>query len=93
MRSKLARPDLQILINEICRSLIENKFHLWIEHIPGKENVIPDALSRYFHRPFKTAQRVFDKRVNGIEPLQRASDLCRNIQVNKKSLVFEDDDV
>ena len=46
MRCTLTRPDLQTLINEICKICIENEIVPWFEHIPGKDNVIPDALSR-----------------------------------------------
>ena len=45
------RPDLQTLINEICKICIKYAIVPWFEHIPGKDNVMPDALSRNKKHP------------------------------------------
>ena len=93
MRSKLYRPDLQILINKICKYSIKYQFHLWIEHIPGKNNIIPDALSRNFVNPFKSDNHtIYNKQINTTDSLQYASNLCKDIKINEKHLKFEDDD-
>ena len=44
----LARPDLQILLNNICELCVNRLIHLWLDHIPGDNNTIADALSRFY---------------------------------------------
>ena len=86
MRCNLQRPDLQCIINEFCKLCIEQAIVPWIEHIAGKDNVIPDALSR--NKPI--APEIFKKynnRVNTTMHLQYASDLCKNIIIKNKSLL------
>lgn len=56
MTAKLTRPDLQILINDICKLCVDRRIHLWMEHIPGEENKIADALSRFFENPLDFVQ-------------------------------------
>ena len=46
MRASLNRPDLQILISEICKSSIPYQIHFWMHHTPGKDNKTADAISR-----------------------------------------------
>ena len=77
MRSKLKRPDLQILINTICKLSIEYQFHIWIDHIEGQLNVIADALSR-----FEDVSQYDDDLINELDTLPSlviAFDLCKNI--------------
>ena len=57
MTAKLGRPDLQVLINEICELCINRRVHLWMEHIPGDDNKVADALSRFFPNPLKFEQK------------------------------------
>ena len=56
MTAKLTRPDLQILIDEICKLCVTRRIHLWMEHIPGDENKVADALSRFFEKPLELEQ-------------------------------------
>ena len=89
MRSKLTRPDLQCIINEICKILIKNAIILWIEHIPGKQNIIPDALSR--NKPIPTPlSHKCTKQIDTTQSVQLASDLCKNIIINIKHLQLND---
>lgn len=53
LRSKLSRPDLQILINHICKLQIKFKFNLWMEWLSTKQNYTADNLSRFVKNPFK----------------------------------------
>ena len=57
MTSLLARPDLQILINDICELCVRRRVHLWMEHIPGDDNKVADALSRFFENPLQYEQK------------------------------------
>ena len=52
-RAKYSRPDLQWLIREVASCLIEHAIIPWWDHIPGDDNVIADALSRFKPSPFK----------------------------------------
>ena len=88
MRAKLTRPDLQIIINEICKLCIRYEIILWVEHIPGKENIIPDALSRNKSIPTKLLNNCTN-RISATNSIQFAADLCRNIVINKKHLCFD----
>ena len=46
VRSKLSRPDLQLIINEMCKICVQHGMIPWVEHIPGKQHIIPDAFRR-----------------------------------------------
>ena len=46
VRAKLSRPDLELIINEMCKICIQHEIFPWVEHISGIQNIIPDALSR-----------------------------------------------
>ena len=89
MRCDLRRPDLQAIINEICKICIEYAIIPWFEHIPGKDNVIADALSRYKPNPFNSAAK-YNKQINTTAALQYASDLCRDIAIKPKLLNMAD---
>ena len=89
MRSKLSRPDLQSIINQICKIFIEHAITPWIEHIPGKLNTIPDALSRDQHIPTDLAHKCSIE-INARDAIQNASDLCKNIIIKNKFLDMND---
>ena len=89
MRSKLTRPDLQLVINEICKILIEFGIILWMEHIPGKENIIPDSLSRYKPIPSHLIHNCYNQ-IDTTQSLQLASNICKNVIINIKHLQLED---
>ena len=88
MRAKLKRPDLQVIINEICKIFIEFEIVPWIEHIPGKDNIIPDALSRNKDIPHDLLIKCTN-RISATSSIQLAADLCKNIIINKKYLSFD----
>ena len=92
MRSKLYRPDLQILINDICMLLLSLRWLPRFEHIAGKENITADALSRYFMDPLEEAFQD-SERFECKKHIQRTSDLCSDIVPKDKYLKFEDDDI
>ena len=93
MRSRLARPDLQILINKICEILLEQHIEIWMDHIPGEDNKCADALSRYFESPLETAPFSVHNRCDASGSLQLASDLASQTNVKEKFLSKEDDDL
>ena len=93
MRSRLARPDLQIIINKICEILLEQHIEIWLDHIPGEENKCADASSCYFPKPLASAPFAVSKQCNAIDSLQLASDLAAQTDVKEKYLTFEDDDL
>ena len=93
MRSRLSRPDLQILINKICEILLKRRIELWIDHIPGEDNVCADALSRFFDNPLKSAPFSVTNEINALNSLKKASELAAKTSVNVEFLVFKDDDV
>ena len=88
MRAKLSRPDLQVIINELCKIFIEYEIIPWIDHIPGKDNIIPDALSRNKRIPNALALKCTNK-IYTTNSLQLAADLCKNIIIKHKHLSFE----
>ena len=46
MQAKLSRPDLQLIINQTCKISVQPDIVSWVEHIPGKQNAMPDVSSR-----------------------------------------------
>ena len=90
MSSRLYRPDLQVLINDICRLCIKYRFHIWIQHVEGKKNIIADALSRFlpvhFPRKFKS------QKISALPFLKRASALASNWEVQRRYLIWKKKD-
>ena len=93
MRSKLSRPDLQALINHICKLEIKFKFNIWMEWLSTKDNYTADNLSRYIKNPFHNCG--FEPAAyplnNATQALQFAADLCKEFNP-KNDLVWIDDE-
>ena len=89
MRSKLTRPDLQSIINQICKIFIEFAITPWVEHIPGKLNIIPDSLSRNKQIPSNLRHKCTNQ-IDVHNAIQIASDLCKDIVINNKFLDMSD---
>ena len=89
MRCTLERPDLQILIIEICKIFIEFGIVPWIEHIHGKDNIIPDALSRNKPNPCNSSNK-YPLKIDVKPSLQSAANLCKNIKVKRSLLIMDD---
>ena len=86
VRSKLARPDLQRIINELCKIFIQFAITPWIEHIPGKDDIIPDRLSR--NLPIPSHLMCNCKEIMDVSrSVQFAADLCKNIVIKNKHLI------
>lgn len=97
MSAPLSRPDLQILINEICIWCVKRRIHLWLDHVPGVHNTIADALSRFYPNPFSFAQhpsfdvgrptRDCSRRCRDI--LQRAADLASDFLTEHSLIIHQ----
>lgn len=101
MSAPLYRPDLQCLINDLCKVTLVGRIHLWIDLIAGKDNPVADALSRFKPQPFAAwpqfGTRPFPGRaltgrfrVNTLPLLKRASALSSCWDVLPKYLQWKD---
>ena len=88
MRAKLSRSDLQLIINEICKICTQHEMIPWVEHIPSKQNIIPDALSRNKRIPDNLVHNCTIL-TSATDSVQLAADLCRDISINKKHLCYD----
>ncbi len=93
MRSKLYRPDLQKLINGICHLLLDYRLLMYSKHISTKKNIYADGLSRYFKDPFKDKKYLFKEHFECKSYLQKASNITKEFDLDKRCLSFEDDDI
>ncbi|MCP5017232.1 MAG: hypothetical protein GY938_18470 [Ketobacter sp.] len=87
-RAPLKRPDLQGILNKLAALLIKNETHLWITHIPGKENIIADKLSRYAENPLAGCK--YSLTSNGAKKvqheLQAIADYCYEMELDREIL-------
>ena len=90
MRSKLTRPDLQILINKICMLLLKYHIQFWIDYIRGEDNITADALSRYKPNPLADSPFPTPYRLDSLPSIICASSLVQNIVCEAKYLKFRD---
>ena len=83
VRAKLSRPDLQLIINEIRKICMQHGIIPWVEHIPCKQSIIPDALSRNKPIPNNLVHncRILISTTNSV---QLAADSCRDMIPNEK---------
>lgn len=90
MRAKLSRPDLQILINKICETLLLHHIDMWVDYIPGKQNITADALSRYMDSPLQRSPFPTPYKLQTSLALSYASDLVAETTIKQKYLQFKD---
>lgn len=93
MRSKLSRPDLQILINSICGACIEYHFNIWMDWISTKDNYTADNLSRNINNPFDKCDIIPNPYPLSKAKywLQEGANLCQDI-IPTKDLVWKDNE-
>ena len=86
-RAPLKRPDLQEILNQLAKLLIQNEIHLWMEHIPGVKNVTADKLSRYYPNPLEDCRFRDQLRPNPPQKvqreLQRIATQCRALEIQR----------
>ena len=90
MRSRLTRPDLQILINKICLLLLKYHIQFWIDYIRGEDNITADALSRYKANPLASSPFPTPCRIDSLPSIICASSLVQDIVCATKYLKFSD---
>ena len=93
MTAKIYRPDLQVLINDICDMFIDKRTIARFQFIQGKENIYADALSRYFPNPLGSHASEYTK-LDVLAELKRASTLAskHDFTPKEKHLIFIDPD-
>ena len=84
MRAKLSRPDLQLIINEMCKICIQHEIIPLVEDIASKQNIIPDALSRNKPIPDDLVHNCTIL-TSATPSVQLAADLCHDIVTNEKT--------
>ena len=92
-RAKPSRPDLQSLLGKIAKLCISNSIHVWIDHIPGKDNIVADALSRFASNPFKSLP--FDmapKPLNCTDYVRKLAKQQASFKIKKTELVWTNND-
>ena len=87
MRAKLNRPDLQLIINEICKICIQREMIPWVEGIPGKQKITPDALNRNKPIPDNLVPNCTIL-ISATNSVQFAADSCRDIIINEKRFML-----
>ena len=89
MRAKLKRPDLQLQINEMRKICVEPEIIPQVEHIPGKQTVIPNALTRNEPIPDNLAHNGTNI-TSATNSVQVAADLCCNILIDEEQLHYDE---
>ena len=77
-----------LMINEICKICKQHEILPWVEHIPGKQNAIPDALGRNEPIPddMNPDCTVLTSATNSV---QLAADSCRDMVKNEKHSCYD----
>ena len=88
MRAKVSRPDLQLMINEMCKICRQHEIISWVEHVSGKQNIIPDALSRNKRIPDNLLYNC-SILLSATNSVQLTADLCRDVSINKKHSCYD----
>ena len=83
IRAKLSRPDLQLIINEMCKICIQHEITQWVEHIPGKQNIKPEALSRNKPIPDNLVDNCTII-ISETKSVQSAADSCGDVIITEK---------
>ena len=81
-RAKLNRLDLQLISNEMCKICIQHEMTPWVEHLPSKQNIIPDVLSKNKHITDDLVHNCTNL-TSATDSVQLAVDLCRDVMMNE----------
>ena len=92
--ARISRPDCAHLIDCLLRVCLQSKIRYWIQHIPGKDNIVADRLSRFDKQPFETLpfslkNRGTNKQARTI--VQRLLHQTQHFIIDKQALHFNDD--
>ena len=91
-RSKLSRPDCQVIINRIATICYHYYIQIWMDHIKGKENIFADALSRYIEVDWKKSPCPLSTKVDTTNAVHNAGNLAAPYTIDPSELDHEDDD-
>ena len=67
----------------MCKICVQHEVIPWVEHVPDKQNIIPDVLSRNKPIPDSLVHNwtILTSTTNSV---QLKADLCRDIVINEK---------
>ena len=85
VRAKLSRPNLQVIINEMRKICTQHEIIPWAEHVPGKQNIIPDALCKNEPIPDNLVHTCIIL-ISATNSVQLAAVSCRDVVINEKHL-------
>ena len=91
-RSKLSRPDCQVIINRIATICYEYYIQIWTDHIKGKDNIFADALSRYIEVDWNKSPFPLSSQLDTAEAVYNAGILASPCDIDEAELDHEDID-
>ena len=91
-RSKLTRPDCQIIINRIATICYHYYIQIWTDHIKGKDNIFADALSRYIEVDWSKAPCPLSQKIDTTNAIQNAGNLAARYNIDITELDHHDID-